>query len=171
MTWYHFSNNPIKMLYNVEQIDQSRNKPLGLWLSLNCEWIHCHDPYHYYYYTSYNTKHYIMCDNDPHICTGGYKYIYEIDITACNILYLKTYKDCLNFIKKYGRKYLGVINPYWKNISKDYDGICITNYKKIMKKTRYYKQLSWLYGYDLSSGCIWNTEKIKYTILKFDFSE
>ena len=164
--YIHASVKKIKNIYNVKQTNKIF-KPLGLWYSLNNEWI--------------NYVHENNMDKT-------YKFFYEIKVTYTKInnpdknkvLLIKSNKDFQLLMKKYFR-----INEYsngyisidcnWENVEKDFAGIEIINLKKLKlsNKTIQYiekkyknslinEYLLWTQTLDIDSGVVWNISALKY---------
>ncbi len=135
------------------KITQQKNKsivskPFGLWYSIGFEWLD-------------------FTINDFEGFYGEEKlYAYEINIDNLNILKLNTIEDINEFLKKYkiGNDMFSSID--WKEVSKLYDGIEINNYRKIKNKLSFNFEYMWLYGWDVSSGCIWNTKNLNIKEIK-----
>lgn len=106
------------------------------------------------------------------------KYKYSISIRKkARILYMYTMEELDAFSLKYAgndpscfKRYTG--NPEqrpciyiidWERVMSEYDGIIIAPYRwdcRLMNPTT-----SWYYGWDCSSGCIWNMQVIKSFVL------
>ena len=123
---------------------QADPKPQGLWYSIGHEWAEwCHN------------NHYRMV-----------YYRTELFIPPNKILHLKSGKDIDWFGKKYASRY-----PYrwninredeiyhidWSKVAKEYSGIQISPYIW----SRRLSSANWYYGWDVASGCIWDTSVIK----------
>lgn len=141
----HMSKKPFELERRVysQRIDA---KPTGFWYGLGNEWID---------WTRYEMPNWIG------------KYIYKVDIDKSNILEIKTHRDLMVFNRQY--QSLKSVTGYrrekgeaidWDVISKKYDGIEINPYQQ---EARY--QYMWYYGWDIASGCIWNLNKVKLTLL------
>lgn len=108
------------------------SKPEGLWYGINNSW------------EEYCKKHF------PEWL---YEYNYEIILDERQIIII----DKLDILYRFTRKYHvkpGIIN--WKEVSKDYAGIEIINYKEMIKK----EVPAWFTTWELDSGCIWNWDYI-----------
>jgi hypothetical protein len=154
--FYSFSDKKLNQNTIKEVKHLNAIKPNGLWIGIGLNW------YELGYY--------------DHIFAGGYKYLYEIilkpDIIKFNgknlekqnwkkpnqkyILILKDKTDFNVFRKIYINKQFGQDFDYdddwsfylWKNVAKDFCGII--NYVP-----------SLIQGWDIKSGCIWNTKCIE----------
>jgi hypothetical protein len=114
-------------------------KPNGLWYSLNGEWEKwCEE----------NELDWVKPIN------------IHINIDETKLLILKSFPEITNFISQY--KYeicAGLWYINWKLISENYSGIEIQNYNEIKNqfyRSWYFPFQSWFYGWDVSSGCIWD---------------
>ncbi len=122
-------------------------KPYGLWYAIGNSWLK-------------------WCLSEEPGWIG--KYIYEIKLNPeANILFIKNEKSVFSFSKKYGKK----DNNYslsksvlinWQRVMKDYDGIEINPY---FRNLRHNYNLIWYNGWDIPSGCIWNSNAKKKIIL------
>ena len=94
-----------------------------------------------------------------------YNWYYKVDVNSCKLRKLNSEKDIIEFTKEY-TKFDGTKESEfhtffvdWSIVAKDYDGIEVFPFpKKLMPEAK------WLKDWDVSSGCIWNTNKVK---LKF----
>lgn len=123
-------------------------KPFGLWYSIGVEWLD---------FTIYNFEGFYSDEK---------LYAYEINIDNLNILKLNTIEDVREFMKKYKIGNDTYVSIDWKKVSETYDGIEINNYGKIKNESLLDFDYIWLYGWDVSSGCIWNTEKLNFKEIK-----
>lgn len=150
---------------NRKYINKKDNfKPVGLWYACGNDW--------------YNFILYKM----PKEYLQDHKYVHEIQLhrsiqTNINepdkdkILIIKSFKDFFKFTDRYGYYLDGkeeikssdceYLEDYedsridWNQVSLDFGGIEICPY---LEKVRYIK---WYYGWDVASGCIWNTDLIR----------
>jgi hypothetical protein len=141
------SAQPIIEILNKSQ-DTKRvfGKPVGLWYGFGDNWIE---------FMSYEDL--------------KFRHAYKIYPNFNNIIVLKTKNDIINFTKKYhmdpnGEKHLPFFpnnDINWIKVSQNYDGIEIPNYYDV--KMMGYKDYvySWLYTWDVDSGCIWNASGIR----------
>ena len=108
-------------------------KPKGLWYSFQNEW-----------------KEWVK-NEMPH-WLGEYEYL--VNLNDSKVLELKSPKDINQFNKKYGKeKIVSVID--WHKVSQEYDAIEINPYQWSLRH-----ELLWYFGWDVSSGCVWNFEKV-----------
>ena len=105
-----------------------------------------------------------------------YDYFLEIDVSSANIIKISTEEELSDFDNKYRNTdrdsyERGVSYPYgrlsidWKKVAKDYDGIEITNFETIVRSKGGYTGY-WFDGWDIDSGCVWNTNVIKVVKVK-----
>jgi len=113
------------------------HKPAGLWYTINEEWLE-------------------WCK----IEMPGWinKYQFELDIDLSKILMIKNTIDLKLFNKKYTNSALGI---EWNKVAEKYDGIEIQNYSYLMNHVKYDSIPLWVWGWDISSGCIWNLAALK----------
>lgn len=125
----------------------SDSKPYGLWYAIGDSWLK-------------------WCISEEPGWIG--KYIYEIKLNPqANILFIKNEESVFFFSKKYARKDNNSFFPKsifinWGKVMKDYDGIEINPY---FRKLRHNYNLMWYNGWDIPSGCIWNSNAKKRIIL------
>jgi hypothetical protein len=114
------------------EIQNKRTKPIGLWYAIGTEWI--------------DWVRNEMPDFEE-------KNVFKIDINERKIRLIKTYNEIKEFDLEYG---VDINNMYnmreidWKRVANDYGGIEIF----YVPKARH--SFSWYYGWDISSGCIWD---------------
>jgi len=116
-------------------------KPSGFWYGFGSEWID-------------------WCRNEAPEWTG--KYIYSIDTGNTNILQIKTNAEMLQFNSEYKADiYMKDAGEAidWKKVASKYGGIEINPYQYDDA------MLSWYYGWDIASGCIWNLSGVKLKLL------
>jgi hypothetical protein len=120
-------------------------KPVGLWYAVGFGWLDftTHEHTSFYQY-------------DQHI------YAFEISLDGLNVLRITNYDELVKFEKQYA---ITKDDPYsmlkgwdinWAKVAESYDGIEIAPY--IYKARMTHK---WYYGWDVASGCIWNTTGLK----------
>jgi hypothetical protein len=125
--------------YPERQFDHTF-KPLGLWYSIGMAWLN-------------------WCDGNME--EWIHKNIIEIDIDESNLLVIATLGQLKDFIHKYkeplypGSNMCGI---KWVMVKKDYTGIEIRNYPTLKWADDYFflNNNTWFYGWDVSSGCIWD---------------
>jgi len=118
-------------------------KPCGLWYSINNEWLK-------------------WCKSEmPSWIT---KFKFELNINTSNILIISNISELQSFCSEYKYK----LNPFksldyieWARVSKNYDGIEIRNYDNLKYDRNLDYKNVWVYGWDISSGCIWNLQALK----------
>lgn len=110
-------------------------KPQGLWLGKGDNWLQ-----------------YIK-DNDMTDLITEYCSAFAIELDS-NILTLKDKEDYVNFTKRYSKN---SSNIKWEVVAKKYDGIIAY----APRRFAFDESLSWTYGWDITSACIWNSEGIK----------
>ena len=118
-------------------------KPNGLWYAFGNEW------------TDYVKS------------VGGgydsqYNWYYKVNVKGCKMRELKSEKDIIEFTKEYtdfdgsDETLFATFFIDWNLVAKDYDGIEVFPFpKKNMPEAK------WLKSWDVSSGCVWNTNKVK----------
>jgi hypothetical protein len=102
----------------------------------------------------------------------SYKYILYLDTSQSNILQIKNFEDAKDFYEKFGLK----VGPYrvvikWDIVAYTYDGIELLNYKSWVKPIYSVSRdeeaiMDMFYGWDMDSGCIWNTQNLKVKKVK-----
>lgn len=155
MKMIHFTVNPIESLetreYNQKDLAWQA-KPNGLWFSIeglnapnNICW-----------------KEWCKSEN---FRTYALAFSYEIILKEdANILHLKTSKEIVDFTNKYplkSRDWEPEHDTYqlqWDEVKKKYQGIIIAPYNW---ECRLEMTTCWYYGWDCSSGCIWDIDCIK----------
>jgi len=160
----HVSNTPIA-LENLKITPQSNTttKPRGLWYGFGDDWI-------------YFIKHQ-MPEDYWNEATGGN--LYKVYIDKSNILSINSKDALYNLITKYyGPPLFGAnrFDPYsqiteyekistggpdWVKMSQDYDGIEIPDIRAdYINSLKRLPEFSFLYPWDVNSGCIWNPRAI-----------
>lgn len=166
---YHYSENPLKNLtQDFHDMHRARlpmfAKPYGFWLSIED------------FEEDQNWKTWSEA-NKFNLCSLKHKYLVTLKKKA-KILYLQTNAQLIEF----GLKYKGndpedffkysqdrTRPPYiylidWKIVMSEYDGIIIAPFQwdcVFINPTA-----SWYYGWDCSSGCIWNVSAVKSFVLE-----
>jgi len=155
---YDRDSNYIGKLIDGEYENVLRNKPLGLWYSLQWHWL------------NYDKLEYDIIPNKKYDYDG---YLYNIelnndcttDISDSNkdkILILNNNEDKYIFYVKYQlNTHMGEIFHLinWAKVANDYGGLEISD----LNRSNQLKH-RWSYGWDVPSGCIWNADIIN----KFD---
>ena len=136
--WIALSNSD-KIFQLTNLVSSQKNhygfKPQGLWLGLGDNWLQ-----------------YIK-DNDMTDWISEYCSAFSIELGS-NILILKDKEDYVNFTKRYSKN---SSNIKWEVVAKKYDGIIAY----APRRFAFDRSLSWTYGWDITSACIWNSEGIK----------
>lgn len=141
----HISKNKTLEPYSVEQ-DNSKlwYKPLGLWYAVGDEWID-------------------WCDGN--MTEWQHEHIFKLDIDMTDILHLNTDQKVLAFNTEYEVKdeislrYMSMSRIDWERVAQEYKGIEISPYAHRLRLN-----IIWYYGWDVSSGCIWDVSCIKNVI-------
>lgn len=118
-------------------------KPIGFWYSCRnywYDWVISEDMTHFLH------KYIIQVNIKNNITTN----IHNKDPNK--LLVIRSLKDFDLFTNTYKIKISDNIN--WIKVSKDFGGIEICPY---LEKRRH---AHWYYGWDVASGCIWNTDSI-----------
>lgn len=119
-------------------------KPMGLWYCVGFGWLD--------FTTSDFTTFYTI---------GNRVHAFEISLDGLNILKITSYDDLLKFEDAYlvsnENEYMKKFDIDWARVAENYDGIEIAPY---IHKARMGHM--WYYGWDVASGCIWNTSNLKY---------
>lgn len=157
MRLIHYSSDKITLENRI--YDQKDNdwhaKPSGLWFSVESENFPKHN---------YNWKKW--CEVEK-FRLENLRCVYEICLsTSSNILILKTANQIFEMAKKYpySREIWDTAELDWFKIKQEYSGIIIAPYQW---DARLSMRSTWYYGWDCSSGCIWDTSVIE----KFELLE
>ncbi len=143
MTLTHYSDKPVPKMYNTYQLSTPRDKPIGLWVSVDGEdywksWCESED---------FNTHRLSM----PHRV--------ELSPTA-NILHLKSPYEIRGFSAKYrhpSKHSFDLRAIEWSKVARDYQGIIIAPYQL---ECHYSDDIFWYCRWDCASGCIWNVDAV-----------
>lgn len=111
------------------------HKPTGLWYAFGREWIDFHP--------SCDVND---CDLPP---------LFEVDVDTSTFIKLTSPQDITAFHDQYYVKGELGREINWLEVSLKYDGIEINPFN------RQYSDLYWYRTFDVSSGCIWNLQKVK----------
>lgn len=130
-------------------------KPNGLWISVEGDKL------------GENWKEW--CETEE-FCVENLKHSYEILLKEdARILHLKTPEEIFEFTKKYPLRIRGwdadsdTYQLEWFEVKKKYQGIIISPYQW---PCRLSLESCWYYGWDCSSGCIWDLKCIdKFTLV------
>jgi len=95
------------------------------------------------------------------------KHDIELVIDESRMLVIETFIQLESFCKKYTihkENHWETWNTIdWKKVKEDYSGIEIRNYHELKWHNNSWSWMhcTWLYGWDVSSGCIWDLSIIK----------
>lgn len=138
-TGYHNTNkNTINR--DFRYIQSIAEKPNGLWCSPKDEWIR------------------FCCNNGVINWIGVYDYKLTVDTTDLLII------DNANQLNSFNDKYLQYSLIDWFEVSKNYKGIIIKNYIKIINDIKQYDKYNfylWFSLWDMDSACIWDLSSIE----------
>lgn len=115
-------------------------KPRGLYLSVDDAWIQWMRSQEFY--------------------LKLYQWVYEFEFKSfANILIIQTFKELMDFVKKYPDTSNGKGMIDWDCVEKEYDGIGFKNYKEIKNMCFSFVNVPmWYYGLDVNCYVIWNCE-------------
>ena len=152
MKLIHYSSELIKSLEPrcYDQNQKWKAKPRGLWFSVESDDV------------DYNWKEWCEAEKFNLECL---KFSFEIILKEnANILHLKTEQEILEFTKEFPLKTRDwdvewdTYQLDWNKIKEKYQGIIISPYQF---ECRLSLESSWYYGWDCSSGCIWDLNCIE----------
>lgn len=136
----HSGDKSFTTLENRTQVECSM-KPTGFWYDFNNEWTE-------------------WCESEmPHWLNN--KIRYEVEIDTKDILILENKQDLTEFTNMYGYSISNLLTMQhinWIKVAETYKGIEIPNY---LYNCRLDHNFFWYYGWDVASGCIWDTSTIK----------
>lgn len=153
----HYTKEKIKLLKPIDfdSLEEPLMKPEGLWVSIEDGW---------------GWKEWCK---DSNFALDHFEYAYKIHLmNDANILHLKTAKEVFAFGEEFRcKKFPGfpddpefkrlleysVLYIDWKKIAQQYQGLIIAPYQW---DCRLDHKSSWYWGWDCSSGCIWDIEAI-----------
>ncbi len=138
--YFHWSREELDEIEPVSY-EQSFIKPIGFWVSVDNSW-----------------EKWCKYSRGP---LG--KYCYEVFFDSSRILSITGVEQLVEFIEG-SRVFEDKEFPDWSVLAEKYDGIFIYNYEEIQEEIyrRYTPEyVWWFYGWDCSSGCIWNVDAIK----------
>ncbi len=123
-------------------------KPFGLWYSLGNEWLEW------------------CSDNMP---DWVYENTFSLEIDEKKILIISTIEELEEFVEMYSYKQSSHFYCIdWGKIAAHWSGIKIRNYHKLNHRgLQPFMAYTWLYGWDVSAGCIWDLSVIK-TVKKLE---
>jgi hypothetical protein len=147
MRLIHYTCDKIELEYRI--YDQSKKKwqekPEGLWISVGEAWKK-------------------WCENER-FYFENLSYSYEVVLKQHNsVLHLKTPEEVFEFGKKYPLKTMSFDHENdtdqldWNKVKKEHSGIIISPYQW---PCRLSLKSGWYYGWDCSSGCIWDLDCIE----------
>jgi GNAT superfamily N-acetyltransferase len=110
-------------------------KPKGLWLGKGTDWLD-----------------FIEVEGMDSFITS-YCSAFKVDL-GNDILILKDFEDYRRFTLRYGVS-SGKID--WKKVAKNYNGIIVYSPRRFQFK----EELEWVYGWDITSACIWDADGIE----------
>lgn len=137
LTFIHASKESIVHLESTSQFFARPNKPCGLWLS--------HD-------NGFNWKSWCEQEQFPY---GAHEYAVTIDSSA-NIACLDSLLSVETFFQQFS---LGDFSINWEEVAKNYDGIYVAAH--VISLAFDFDCAAFLYGWDLTSMCIWNADAVK----------
>jgi hypothetical protein len=151
MNFLHYTTNPISKLKSTSfTSSQFIGKPIGLWLSVGDDWLKWCE----------NNGFYTFNKNNYHV--------YDFFIQDTSKLCVIYSRDALfDFVKKYECEFVDTATGIdWKRVYTDYDGIAFYNYFniKLSLPLKDIYRMTWFYGIDVSSVCVWNTDILRYSL-------
>ena len=132
--YLHFSLDNDFTFYDNDQSTHYGFKPKGLWIGRGIAWLD------YLEWVDFSEK------------IAGYCSVFKIDVNEKDICVLSNEKEVRLFTLKYGKD--GGKNIDWKKVAKKYDGI------KVVYPNQFQNNYNWLFGWDITSTCIWNENAI-----------
>lgn len=154
----HYSDDPnlnfdVNFNYPVRKFRSLSVKPYGLWVSIESD---------SFGESNYNWKQWCEAE-DFRLDRLKYSYLVSLRDDA-KIIILKTSKEIFDFTKKYPLESPGwdseldTYNLDWIKMKEDYQGIIIAPYQW---ECQLDMESGWYYGWDCSSGCIWDLNCIE----------
>ena len=166
---YHYSPWPMDFCHDghdfhkrMRESEAINIKPFGLWVSVE------DDPE--------DTNWASWCE-DIEFRLEGLRYRYSVKLKPdANILCLSTSDEIIQFGHKYcldsefnttirmrfNDDSKSILYLDWQRLYKEYDGLIIAPYNWFC---RLRLETTWYYGWDCSSGCIWNDNAVEYVLL------
>ena len=139
----HYAAAPVTIADRTPN-QSTTGKPEGLWVSVGEEWLD-------------------WCRSEEFRTESDW---YEHWVTVAddaNLMQLSSKQDLDRFTADYGVQ----IDPRflsrfidWTRVASEYDGIIIAPYQYGRRLTPH---THWYYGWDIASGCIWNSAVVKLT--------
>lgn len=114
-------------------------KPLGLWYSFGMEWLE-------------------WCNREGMQDWVANKNWFKVELDCKYILQITNAVDLMRFARKYSMKHNDLNYIDWTKVANDYSGIEIAPYQYQLRLDPKY---IWYYGWDVASGCIWDSKAIK----------
>ena len=143
----HFATEPIsKLVHRIQHVNQPAFKPAGLWVSDEA---------------GYGWEDWCR---EEHFGIGKFKYEIILSRNA-KILLLDTAGDIAWLEREFGMPLHPEISARyinWDRVSERWDGLFIMPYQWSQRL-----EFAWYYGWDCSSGCIWNIDIVQ-TLIKVD---
>lgn len=145
--WVHFSEKPLGELHDTLQVEtvSTYSKPRGFWVSDEND----------------DRSWSAWCAEEDYLDTTK-QIANEIELTAAvaRLLTLSTVAELESFSDRYGVTtwYGDGIAIDWQHVALGWAGILITPWPRGI---RHHASLSWHYGWDCASGCIWDTSTIR----------
>jgi hypothetical protein len=151
-TWFHYSSHPVQRERLVTRKQSpagpyaAYSKPEGLWITDESEY------------------------NWPAWCLGenfglyGLTNRHAVDIDMSRVHLMQTVAEVREFAARFGvedkasEEYMRRNGINWQKAESFYDGVIIAPY---LWEIRLDHALSWYYGWDCSSGCIWDAGAIR----------
>lgn len=131
----------LKLGQTYPQVNSGMGKPIGLWYSINWEWV------------EWCREHKPDWIEDKIIMLG------EVDESALCVL------SSAEEVKAFHEKYVEPGHEFsyinWSLVAKDYKGIEIRNFDEIRNEIGFSLEYFWFTRFDVSSGCIWDTSIIQ----------
>jgi hypothetical protein len=153
MLLIHYSKSIIESLDDRPYLQTELSwqaKPNGLWISVEDEG------------SGYNWREWCIAED---FVVDRLKYSHQLILKpSAKIIHLKTPEEIFEFTKKYAAPTRFFDKEYdtneinWDEVKKEYQGIIISPYQW---DCRLALESQWYYGWDCSSGCIWDLKCIQ----------
>lgn len=113
------------------------NKPNGLWYAYGRAWV------------DFSQQHHLLAKVKDHELPP----IFNVSINKDNYYIIDSVEDIYSFNSKYA---LGITGKKinWFKVARSFDGFEVSNF------CRNKSDLYWYKSFDISSGCLWNLQKI-----------
>jgi hypothetical protein len=157
ITLVHYTDKPLEKVYSCDNskkviTETMPGKPFGLWVSAE----------------GYNITWKDWCENEGFVVReGAFNFAYEIRLSdKANILRLSTREDIDWFTEKYVTQpvFPGsniMLFPDWVDLCSEYQALIVSPY---IWSRRLAPHTHWYYGWDCSSGVIWDSNSVKEII-------